>query len=64
MIDYDPHRWWQHFFDIKGSMVREIGTRARPELELRLGHAVFLDLHVKVRDKWRRDESMLERLGL
>ncbi|HXG11582.1 MAG TPA: bestrophin family ion channel [Gemmataceae bacterium] len=27
MIDYDPHRWWQHFFDIKGSMVREIFYR-------------------------------------
>lgn len=24
MIDYDPHDWWKHFFDIKGSMVREI----------------------------------------
>ncbi len=47
-----------------GAIVREIGTRARPELELRLGRSVFLDLHVKVRDRWRRDESMLERLGL
>jgi GTPase len=47
-----------------GAMVREIGIRARPELELRLGRPVFLDLHVKVRDRWRRDESMLERLGL
>jgi GTPase Era involved in 16S rRNA processing len=25
---------------------------------------VFLELHVKVRPKWRRDERMLERLGL
>lgn len=24
MIDYDPHDWWTHFFDIKGSMAREI----------------------------------------
>jgi GTPase len=47
-----------------GAIVREIGTRARPELELRVGHPVFLELHVKVRDRWRRDESMLERLGL
>jgi GTPase len=47
-----------------GTMVREIGARARPEIELRLGHPVYLDLHVKVRDRWRRDESMLERLGL
>ena len=47
-----------------GSMVREIGTRARPEIEAVLGHPVFLELQVKVRPKWRRDERMLERLGL
>jgi GTP-binding protein Era len=48
----------------KGAMVREIGTRARPEVEALLGHAVFLELQVKVRPKWRRDPRMLERLGL
>jgi GTP-binding protein Era len=47
-----------------GEMVREIGTRARPEVEALLGHSVFLELQVKVRPKWRRDERMLERLGL
>ncbi len=48
----------------RGAMVREIGTRARPEIEALLGHPVFLELQVKVRPKWRRDERMLERLGL
>jgi GTP-binding protein Era len=48
----------------KGVMVREIGTRARPEVEALLGRPVYLDLHVKVRPKWRRDPQMLERLGL
>jgi GTP-binding protein Era len=47
-----------------GSIVRQIGTRARPEIEALLGRKVFLDLQVKVRPKWRRDEAMLERLGL
>jgi GTP-binding protein Era len=47
-----------------GAMVREIGTRARPEIEAVLGHPVFLDLQVKVRPRWRRDEAMLERLGI
>jgi len=47
-----------------GSVVRQIGTRARPEIELLLGHAVFVELKVKSRPKWRRDEAMLERLGL
>jgi GTPase len=47
-----------------GAMVREIGTRARPEVEALVGHPVFIELQVKVRPKWRRDERMLERLGL
>ena len=47
-----------------GSVVRQIGTRARPEIELLLGHPVFLELKVKARPSWRRDEAMLERLGL
>jgi GTP-binding protein Era len=47
-----------------GSVVKQIGTRARPEIELVLGHPVFIDLKVKSRPKWRRDEAMLERLGL
>jgi GTPase len=48
----------------KGAMVREIGTRARPEVEALVGGRVFLELQVKVRPKWRRDPRMLERLGL
>jgi GTPase len=47
-----------------GSVVKQIGTRARPEIELLLGRPVFLELTVKSRPKWRRDEAMLERLGL
>ena len=47
-----------------GSVVKQIGTRARPEVELVLGHPVFLELNVKARPRWRRDEAMLERLGL
>jgi GTPase len=47
-----------------GSMVREIGRRARPEIEALLGHPVYLELRVKVKPRWRRDEALLERLGL
>jgi GTP-binding protein Era len=47
-----------------GSMVKEIGVRARPEIEALLGHPVFLELMVKVRPRWRRDAATLERLGL
>ena len=48
----------------RGATIREIGTRARPEIEALLGGKVFLELVVKVRPKWRRDERTLERLGL
>jgi GTP-binding protein Era len=47
-----------------GSVIKEIGTRARPEIEHLLGHSIFLELVVKVRPRWRRDEATLERLGL
>jgi GTP-binding protein Era len=47
-----------------GTMVREIGTRARPEIEALLGRKVYLELVVKVRPHWRRNEATLERLGL
>ncbi len=47
-----------------GRVVREIGVRARPELELLLGRRIFLELQVKVKEKWRSDERMLEQLGL
>ena len=48
----------------KGATIREIGSRARPEVEHLVGHPVFLELVVKVRSKWRRDPKMLERLGM
>jgi GTP-binding protein Era len=47
-----------------GSIVKQIGVRARPEVEALLGHQVFLELKVKVRPRWRRDAATLERLGL
>ena len=47
-----------------GSMVREIGRGARPFVEQLLGRSVYLQLQVKSAPRWRRDETMLERLGL
>ncbi len=47
-----------------GSMIREIGSRARPEIDALLGRTIFLELMVKVRPCWRRDEAMLARLGI
>jgi GTP-binding protein Era len=47
-----------------GWMVREIGRSARPAVEQLLGHPVFLELQVRAAPRWRRNETMLERLGL
>jgi GTP-binding protein Era len=47
-----------------GAKVREIGTAARRSLEAELGAGVHLDLQVRLRRRWRRDESLLDRLGI
>jgi GTP-binding protein Era len=47
-----------------GQMVREIGRMARPGIEQLLGRTIYLELQVKASPKWRRNETMLERLGL
>jgi len=47
-----------------GTMVREIGRGARPHVEALLGRKIYLQLQVKASPRWRRNETMLERLGL
>jgi GTPase len=47
-----------------GSKIKAIGTAARTELERELGGRVFLDLKVRVRKRWRKDEGLLDRLGI
>jgi GTPase len=47
-----------------GRMVRAVGTAARKEIERMLGRRVHLDLSVRVRKGWRRDEALLDRLGI
>ncbi len=46
-----------------GERLRDVGTRARAEIEELLGSKVFLDLHVKVAKDWQRDPKALQRLG-
>jgi GTP-binding protein Era len=48
----------------KGAKISEIGTAARRSLEHELGSQVHLDLNVRVRRHWRRDEDLLDRLGI
>lgn len=47
----------------KGGLLKEVGTRARPEIEALLGNQVYLDLWVKVNKDWRNKESALHHLG-
>jgi GTPase len=47
-----------------GRMIKAIGTAARQEIERALGRRVHLDLNVRVRKGWRRDEGLLDRLGI
>ena len=46
-----------------GSVLRDIGARARAELEALFGAQVYLDLRVKVAKEWQRDPRQLSRLG-
>ncbi len=46
-----------------GEALKKVGERARAEIESFLDHPVFLELHVKVREKWRGSEAWLKRLG-
>ncbi len=47
-----------------GAKIEEIGAGARRSLEAELEGKVYLDLKVRVRDHWRRDEGLLDRLGI
>ena len=47
----------------RGGMIKRIGRDARYEIEKLLGTRVYLELWVKVRKKWRKNEQELRRLG-
>src|SRR4051794_22076304 len=47
----------------QGTRLRDIGTRARPQIEALLGTPVYLHLHVTVAKDWQRDPRQLRKLG-
>ena len=47
----------------RGSMLREIGTQARLDMEKLLGARVFLELWVRIQKKWRKDPRALREFG-
>lgn len=46
-----------------GSRMKQVGTKARKEIEELLGTPVFLDIRVKVAKDWQKDPKQLRRLG-
>ncbi len=47
-----------------GSMIKQIGTEARAELEKFFATRVYLDLHVRVKQDWREDDYLLQDIGI
>ena len=70
MLDIEAYLWAEGesqkaiLIGAGGRMVKAIGTAARKELQASLGRRVHLDLRVRVRKAWRRDDALLDRLGI
>jgi GTP-binding protein Era len=47
-----------------GSMLKTVGSEARQQIEHFLGTKVYLGLFVKVRERWRENEALLDQMGL
>jgi len=47
----------------KGARLKDVGSRARKQIETLLGTPVYLDLRVKIAKDWQRDPKQLRRLG-
>jgi GTPase len=47
----------------RGARLKDVGIRARAQIEALLGRRVYLDLHVRVAKEWQRDPRQLRRLG-
>lgn len=46
-----------------GAAIKKLGMESRKSIEEFVGRKVYLDLHVKVREKWREKENMVRNLG-
>ncbi len=57
-VEKDNHR--KIVIGRHGSLVRQVGIEARQEIERYIGHKVFLDLQVRVRENWRDSEDVLD----
>jgi GTP-binding protein Era len=57
-VEKDTHR--KIIIGRQGHLIKMIGTEARREIEQILGTRIFLDLHIKVREKWRDSADVLD----
>jgi GTP-binding protein Era len=57
-VEKDNHR--KIVIGRHGSLLKQVGIEARREIEEHLGHKVYLELHVKVRERWRDSEDVLD----
>lgn len=48
----------------KGAILKEVGQKARIDMEALLGNKVFLDLWVKVKKDWRNSNKAIQQLGV
>ena len=54
---------WRIIIGKNGQQIRELGAKARPQIETLVDNKVFLELRVKVAPKWRRNRRMIEKFG-
>ena len=47
----------------RGAAIKNVGTKARIDLESFFNKKIFLDLQVKVKKNWRSDEKLLKKFG-
>jgi GTP-binding protein Era len=47
----------------QGARLKDVGTRARQQIEALLGSRIYLDLHVRIAKDWQRNPKYLRRLG-
>lgn len=61
IVERDAHK--RIIIGAKGAQLRHIGAKARQEIERMLEGKVYLELWIKVEEKWRRNERALRRFG-
>jgi GTP-binding protein Era len=57
-VEKDNHR--KIIIGRHGSLIKTVGIEARKEMEEILDSKIFLDLHVKVKERWRDKANVLD----